>query len=425
MGLAVAFVNVLVGSPTPPPVEGAEGNTDGDGGVGGADEHNFGQMQEREFVRRPEGLDEDIYGMCICSVVRDSQRFAMKTELLGLRLGRMLMSLLVVAFTMTLQCCILWQLMTMVTSVSTKDARESYDKYEMWMYGNTTGSTTITVNGFHRGVDGFFDLKRFETLGDDVKDGVCQLPISQPTFFICIMLTWTLVCVGELRHSLSLAYSLVIVTPTIASMADAVQETPEDGDEAVVVEGLTVMIKIILCIFVFIPRAIVSIVLLWLGSRWLTSTSGFSDVMQNAVTLEFVLLLKDLLYRVMAPGHNKIETRTTRIRPSCRTEKPSSWVFLGAFLWGLAAIVWVLLYMEYFQEVLPEYRWDINIACSDYLAMTGIAAPKVDPITGAENSIYNVSGSVEGAASGAVAAPGEVTGAASSAHTAVTGTATR
>jgi len=300
--------------------------------------------------------------------------------------------------------------MTMVTSVSTKDARESYDKYEMWMYGNTTGSTTITENGYHRGVDGYFDLKRFETMDDDIKGNVCQLPISQPTFFLCIMLTWTLVCLGEFRHSLCLANSLVFVTPTIASMADSLQETPEDGDEAVIVEGLTVLVKIVLCIFVFLPRCIVAIVLLWLGSRWLTSTSGFSNVMQNAVALEFVLLLKDLLYKVMAPGHNKIETRNTLIRPAERTEKPSSWVFLGAFLWGLAAVVWVLLYMEYFQEVLPEYRWDINIACSDYLAMAGIAPPKVDPITGAENAALGGVTGIGAATVGAVVAPGAIVG---------------
>jgi len=311
----------------------------------------------------------------------------------------------------------LWQLMTMVTSVATKDARESYDKYEMWMYGNSSGSTTLTENGYHRGVDGYFDIKRFDTMDQDVKDGVCQLPISQPTFFLCIMLTWSLVCLGELRHSLCIGYSMVVLTPTIASMADSLQETPEDGDEAVIVEGLTMPVKILLCLFVFLPRCLVSMVLLWLGSRWLTATSGFSNVMQNAVALEFILLLKDLLYKVMAPGHNKIETRNTLIRPGQRTEKPSSWVFLGAFIWGLAAIVWVLLYMEVLQGVLPGYRWDVNIACSDYLAKTGMEAPPMVSVlnVSASGVTGGVTGGITGGITGATGAVSGATGAATGA----------
>lgn len=330
---------------------------------------------EKTFVRRPEGLDEDLYGMGIASLIRDSQRFAMGTEMLGLRLGRLSISLLVLSFTMTLQVFLLYEMKHLVTSVSTHEARETYDKFEIAMYGNSTDSLTLTENGYHRGKDGYFDVSRFKGMPDDEKDSACQMPLSQPTFFIGILLVWTLVCISEVRRTMDLAVSLLFATPTIATMKESVQETPEDGDEAVIVIGLTMVVKMILGFFILLPRLLVSCLLLWLGCRWLTGTMGFSDVLQNAVTLEFILLLKDLFYKTMAPHHNKMETRNTLILPYSDRERPSSSVFLGAFFWGIISISFVILYIEVFQSVLPEYRWDIHAACADYLAGVETATP--------------------------------------------------
>jgi len=322
---------------------------------------------EKVFVRRPEGLDEDLYGMGIAALIRDSQRFALKSEMLWLRVGRLAVSMLVLTFTMTLQVFLLYEMKHLVTSVSTHEAREAYDKYEVHMYGNNTANMDVTANGYHRGKDGFFDVSLFATMPDDDKDNVCQMPLSQPTFFVAILLVWALVCMAEVRRTVGLAISLVWATPTIASMKDALTETPEEGDEAVIVIGLTLPIKIITVICVLLPRLIVSSLLLWLGCRWLAGTMGFSDVLQNAVTLEFILLLKDLFYKTMAPHHNKVETRSTLILPYADKEKPSTSVFLGAFLWGVLAISYVILYVEHFQTVLPDYRWDIHDACAAYL----------------------------------------------------------
>jgi hypothetical protein len=342
---------------------------------GGSGSTARSSLVEKEFKHNPEGLDEDLYGMGIAALIRDSQRFAMKTELLWLRVGRLAITLLVLAFTMTLQVFLLVEMKILVTSVSTHEARDVYDKYEVHMYGNSTANLDTTINGYHRGRDGHFDVNRFESLDDDTKDSACQMPLSQPTFFIAILLVWTLVCVAEVRRTFDLAGSLLFATPTISSMKDACQDTPEQHDEAVLVVGLTLPVKIIAGVCVLVPRAAVSCVLLWLGCRWLTGTMGFSDVLQNAVTLEFIVLLKDLFYHTMAPHHNKTETRNTLILPFADKERPSVSTFLGAFIWGVVSIMWVLLYIEVFQAVLPDYRWDIHDACSSYLNGVETATP--------------------------------------------------
>jgi len=342
-----------------------------DGGSGS--NSSIAPMVEKDFKRVPEGLEEDLYGMGIASLIRDSQRFAMKTELMSLRLARLAISMLVLVFTMTLQVFLLIEMKVLVTSVSTHEARDIYDKYEVHMYGNKNMVTT--VNGYHRGTDGNFDISRFADLDNDVKENACQMPLSQPTFFIGILLVWALVCFAEMRRTFDLGISLVWATPTVSSMRESCEDTPESGDEAVLVVGLTKTVKATCVFFILVPRAAVTGVLLWLGCRWLTGTMGFSDVLQNAVTLEFIVLLKDLFYHTMAPHHNKTETRNTLILPWSDKERPSISIFLGGFVWGILSIVWVLLYVEYFQAVLPDYRWDIHDACVSYLSSTGSAGP--------------------------------------------------
>lgn len=158
-------------------------------------------------------------------------------------------------------------------------------------------------------------------------------------------------------------------------MKEALQETEEEDDEAVIVVGLTPLVKVIALCFIIIPRVLVSFTLLWLGCRWLTGTFGFSDVLQNAVALEFILLLKDIFYKTVTPAHNKKETVNTLIRPFVENERPTSSVFLGAFTWGVLAMIWVLLYITSFQRVLPDYQWDVNAACASYLASVETATP--------------------------------------------------
>mmetsp|Transcript_86482 Transcript_86482/g.143257 ORF Transcript_86482/g.143257 Transcript_86482/m.143257 type:complete len:82 (+) Transcript_86482:6-251(+) len=34
---------------------------------------------------------------------------------------------------------------------------------------------------------------------------------------------------------------------------------------------------------------------------------------------------------------------------------------------GVIAIVWVVIYIEFVQRVLPDYQWDIHDACRDFL----------------------------------------------------------
>merc|ERR1719284_459601 len=132
-------------------------------------------------------------------------------------------------------------------------------------------------------------------------------------------------------------------------MGEALQDTgpggqarDADGDGVAekVVNGLTWAVKGTILVLVLLPRFVITCALLWLGCRWLAATNDFSDLVLNAVALEFLLMLKDLLYYVLVPDRNKRDLQHTEVMPVTKRQPASYWVFLGTFLWGLVAALW-------------------------------------------------------------------------------------
>merc|ERR1719262_1056172 len=98
---------------------------------------------------------------------------------------------------------------------------------------------------------------------------------------------------------------------------------------------MTVPIKAIIIFTILIPRCIIAAILLWLGCRWLTATNDFNDLLLNAVALEFILLLKELLYHTLVPNRNKHDLSKTKISIEHEAGPPNPCDFLGAFVWGI------------------------------------------------------------------------------------------
>merc|ERR1719469_877786 len=171
---------------------------------------------------------------------------------------------------------------------------------------------------------------------------------------------------NEIRRTIDLAIRVVWSTPSVASMADSLEFAEGDDDVATIV-GMTAPLKAAVMLLVLLPRMGVVITLLWMGSRWLLSTFSFEGFLLSVVGLEFIVHLKALLYETLAPRRNKHETENTLLLPLRKREGPSVAAYLGAFLWGIGAIGWALAYMYVFQNVLPDYKWDIQTVCVDYL----------------------------------------------------------
>jgi len=306
-----------------------------------------------------------------------------------LRVSRLIVHLLLVVATIVIQIALVIQIKMLVTPQAVSNIRDSYDQYEFIMYGSQEAHTTLTVNGKHRGKPGYFRPELFDTLDDDLKKEVCNIPFSQRSFFMLVIFIWSLTCIAQIRQCIELAATIVWVTPTARSMRNALvigNEIPEGADDDEVrrilskadvnndgiperlIAGLTPLIKTMLMTLILAPWLGLTCFLLWLGCRWFAATNDLGELVANAVALEFILLLKELLYYTLVSERSKRELSNTYLLPAEKEEVASFRAFLSGIVWGLVALGWVFLYVYRLQAVLPEYRWDVHDSCTRWFA---------------------------------------------------------
>lgn len=70
------------------------------------------------------------------------------------------------------------------------------------------------------------------------------------------------------------------------------------------------------------PEVVIAVVLWWLGSSWLVSTTSFQDLLLNAVALAFVTELDELIYKVLVPEDIKATVQSYAISRPQRASNP-------------------------------------------------------------------------------------------------------
>jgi len=310
-----------------------------------------------------ERLPEDAYGMTIACIVRDLRHLTKESgsKYKATRLLRMLAALKLLVCNITLQTFILVCIARLSSAKAVFDIRSAYSEFEQHMYA---GHVHQTVNGGARGEDDkYFNASLFDSLTDETKEGACRIPLAQPYFLFVLLLIWSFLVVSEVRNASTLFSRLVLGTQAVPSMAASTQRIGHDID---VIVSLTHGVKAFIAIFVILPRLLMASFLLWLGCRWLLATNDFQNLALDTVGLEFILLLKDLLYRTLVPERVKRDTCRTHVSIQNEAVRPSLFSFLGTFVWGIVAVAWVYAYMFALQHVLPEYRWDVHEVCVEW-----------------------------------------------------------
>mmetsp|Transcript_16887 Transcript_16887/g.39672 ORF Transcript_16887/g.39672 Transcript_16887/m.39672 type:complete len:370 (-) Transcript_16887:123-1232(-) len=289
----------------------------------------------------------------------------------GIRVMRIIIGHLLLLLLVVLQIGLLVKIKQMVCSPSVRAIRNVYDEYQMVMYA---GFVRDTGYGFRIGLGGpdgpYFHRENFEKLDADFKSTLCQFPFAQRDFLFILLLVWTLTVVGELQGPLhDLIWICKIKT---ASLNHCVEEMAHDEDPFFAIVGLPCWLKIWL-VALYSVRMLVAFVLLWLGCRWLASTTDLGNVLSNAVALEFVLALNHLLFDKLIFEPNKVEMRRLRMELPWKGRKKDedsrafhdyAWDFHAGLLCGVFAILWVYFYIFHFQMVLPYYQWDVKGPCT-------------------------------------------------------------
>jgi len=323
-----------------------------------------------------EPLPESIYGFAIASLVQDSlaiheepHQHAGLSQMFSLRKLRIAMAFLLCLLTFAVQVLLITETKRLVTPTDVKHIREVYGLFERNMYQDVNGidHTVQTVNGFDRGVEGYFNPSNFHKMAMKDKEMVCRVPLSQPMFCFMVLFVWTLTALAQIRD-ISNTSLRVLALPDIHHEAiKDIASKGAQGDGHVGVLGLTPCMKGSIICLVQIPRLVMTCSLLWLGGRWLIATVGFGELVLNCVALEFILNLAGLLYNVLVPYSGKILVQKTHLPHLNRHEHENCANMFGMLGCGLFACILVWSYMFYFQAVLPDYQWDVRKVCAEFL----------------------------------------------------------
>jgi hypothetical protein len=315
-----------------------------------------------------EPLGEDLYGASITSLLRDlhSAWQRPKDAMYCIRLFRLSATMLLLTLTVGFAVFILGETKLMITPDIVENMREVYSRYEHWMYNN---HTRRTVHGYQRGIPGYFNPERFSNLTSDTKANICDIPLAHPFFTAAVLVIWSCTVVVDLRAAFYFSVLLLWKVETVSSVHEVFID--DEGQPIgnltryvgrMYLQGLTVPFKACLMVSIFLPRMVLDIFLLWLGCRWLLATQGLENLLLNAVALEFVLGLKDLLYKAVVPARLMAATRNMIIKQR-EHEPPTCISYVGSFAWLFVVAAWVYIYMTSIQGVLPDFHWDVSSVC--------------------------------------------------------------
>mmetsp|Transcript_140617 Transcript_140617/g.255645 ORF Transcript_140617/g.255645 Transcript_140617/m.255645 type:complete len:480 (-) Transcript_140617:73-1512(-) len=341
---------------------------------GAQDEAKGDSSQYEVEVRRHEDLPNDTLGFMILAIVRDSSDIMLGRTHVFSSLSRIVVAASILLLNIGLQVYLFSCILVYVVPAAVSDIRQTYEIFETVMYAN---QTTWSANHEIRGLDGYFNPDLLSNLDDDVKAKVCAIPLGQPHFFYPLLFIWTMRCIAELKNTTDLTYLLIVRMPTVHSMSESlsVRKVNYHGLEGKAhslnvktVVGMTGVIKAILFICVLLPRMCVTCFLCWLGSRWLACASDFGNLVLDAVAVEFLLVLKQLLFITLVSDRNKRDMDFTQIRPETHTERNTWWIYICTSMWFFLGAGWVMFYVGYFQMVIIDYRWDISDVCTSWLS---------------------------------------------------------
>ncbi|CAE7875107.1 yjgH [Symbiodinium microadriaticum] len=164
---------------------------------------------------------------------------------------------------------------------------------------------------FHRKVfdeDGNFLHDVWQTYDTDKYAALCNMAVSKLYFSCGIVFLWTARMLAEVKQSLHLMHDLYCI-PQLPLSATAKQMVYQvkDGDEIECFEILALnrLVRIMLTVLIALPKIGVAFILMLSGCRWLAATQSFGDLILNALALEFVIGIDELMFEAFTPEQTR------------------------------------------------------------------------------------------------------------------------
>lgn len=308
-------------------------------------------------IRKFTSLEPDAWGLVILTIVRD---------LCACRWG--IVTAVHIGFATVLGSVNLWLQFVVLINV------------KKFIVGGAVHDTQKNYKQYHEEIflpNGDFNRTAWKNWKDGPYMELCNLSMSKQDFTVAIIFLWTARMINELRSILRVSADLVNVKPlpTGAHANEMWQEVDnDDGEKEYHIVALSWPARFCIFLFVIIPKTLITIFLLYVGCRWLTATESFSDLILNALALEFVILIDESCYDAFAPKMLKDKLESAKfvvVRERAedderREAREVCFSYATSFAYVGICFLWTILYMNYFQTVIPEFHKDISNHCDGW-----------------------------------------------------------
>lgn len=200
--------------------------------------------------------------------------------------------------------------------------------------------------------------ENFENWHDHEKFELCQSPLTSPTFFFLILLIWTFFLAHELKQTMYFAWHILRLDSPLEGSV-----TFLDHDDSFVITRLSRSLKSWITITVFVPKVAIAVTLWIIGARWLTATTGFENLVLNALALTFICELDELIYRACIPEVTKSCLEKTKLPLPSFSYTPTYKAPLETVLTAFSCVALTLAYENVLQDAIPGYRGDLKELC--------------------------------------------------------------
>jgi len=229
--------------------------------------------------------------------------------------------------------------------------------------------TSVNANLFSP--DGSFLVENWKLYED--KEAICGIAMSKPVFFYIILSLHVMSCGVELRETFRFMYSVywVPVCESVSQMHVWEHTNHAFGGVCYIVAIPGPVRWLVYLLLVY--KTMIALYILDLGARLLASSTSFADVILNALVLEFVMQIDETLFQAFLPSHVQQLVRETVLfdrhaGPATIRDKWKSgaWGFRLGVVSMCCCFVYVLVWTNVFQTVLPSDLTHITIACQDH-----------------------------------------------------------
>ncbi|CAE8616778.1 unnamed protein product, partial [Polarella glacialis] len=232
-------------------------------------------------------LDEDCYGAAMFSTIFDIFEISTGVDHDGLSIKlnmfRVVFVNIILISNYVLQVAMLWFIWSYVTRPSVHKVQSLYKKFHEEVF-----------------VDGAFDSDRFDSWPD--QDKICEVAFSNFFFMYAILCLWWCTILKDVRV-IERLFRTVKAIPHTLNPFEMIQLPDEDqGESMVKVQMLTPLVRGLVYGVIILPKLGISILLLLIGTVWLSATDSYADLILNAVALEFVINIDELLFQAMMPS---------------------------------------------------------------------------------------------------------------------------